>query len=260
MYRIAEVTNDDDVLRIFQGERTWSVYALCDLDEPYRRFVRYLGAWEAERLVSVVQVFSPEGFTSILPYGMHEGVAAILDSSAVLPPQGFFQAREEDVNALRSRYALHDIELMHRMTLDLGDLRTARSRGEECRRLSSEDLTIINDLYAGGEEVMFSAFMVGAGIFVGAFVDDRLVAIAGSHAHSMRHDMAVIGGVFTHPQYRNRGLAKAVTAEVARGLHEIGISAVALNVRRDNVQAIRAYSAVGFRPVMDFVEGRLLSQ
>jgi len=57
---------------------------------------------------------------------------------------------------------------------------------------------------------------------------------------------AQIAGVYTEPEFRNQGLARRGTAEVAR--RALGAApAVCLFVRDDNAPARRAYERGGFR-------------
>jgi predicted GNAT family acetyltransferase len=81
------------------------------------------------------------------------------------------------------------------------------------------------------------------GTFLGVHIDGRLVAMAGQR---MRLDRAVeISAVCTHPDYRGRGLARALTSLAAHRIAAIGCTPF-LHVRADNVAAVRAYEAAGF--------------
>jgi hypothetical protein len=60
-------------------------------------------------------------------------------------------------------------------------------------------------------------------------------------------DGLLIGGVFTLPEHRSRGLAARGIAAWARLLFQNGLAVIALHVNRDNLPAIRAYERVGFR-------------
>jgi predicted GNAT family acetyltransferase len=55
---------------------------------------------------------------------------------------------------------------------------------------------------------------------------------------------AAIGNVYTRRDRRGRGLARAVTAAVARALADV--DTVVLNVRDDNTAALRLYDTLGF--------------
>ena len=60
-------------------------------------------------------------------------------------------------------------------------------------------------------------------------------------------DGVLIGGVFTDPECRGRGLARRGIGTWARILFDRGLTLLALHVNRDNLPAIRAYERVGFR-------------
>src|SRR5258705_6556383 len=60
-------------------------------------------------------------------------------------------------------------------------------------------------------------------------------------------DGVLIGGVFTDPEYRGRGLARRGIGTWASILFAHGLTLLALHVNRDNLPAIHAYERVGFR-------------
>jgi predicted GNAT family acetyltransferase len=60
-------------------------------------------------------------------------------------------------------------------------------------------------------------------------------------------DGVLIGGVFTDPEWRGRGLARRGIGTWAHILFDRGLTLLALHVNRDNQPAIRAYERVGFR-------------
>lgn len=68
-------------------------------------------------------------------------------------------------------------------------------------------------------------------------------------------DIWMIGGVFTDPRHRGRGLGKAVTLGLALEAKRRGAHA-GLYVRPENLPATRAYRAIGFRRTLSrvFVE------
>lgn len=84
---------------------------------------------------------------------------------------------------------------------------------------------------------------------------DPLVAVAGTHAYSVPRSLGIVGGVYTAPAYRGLGLATLTTGAVVRELQRLGIREMALNVREDNIPAIRAYTRLGFVARQRFWEG-----
>jgi predicted GNAT family acetyltransferase len=76
-----------------------------------------------------------------------------------------------------------------------------------------------------------------------AFVDGDLAAV-GADAWSAP-DVGFLGGVATHPDFRRRGLSKAVCSFVVHDLLERH-PACALMVDGENAAAIAAYLGLGF--------------
>ncbi len=80
----------------------------------------------------------------------------------------------------------------------------------------------------------------------GVFVQDRLVSYSGSFLQTPK--IWMIGGVYTHPELRNRGYStlatSAITEEALRNSE-----AAALFVRSDNHPAIRVYEKIGYRKI-----------
>jgi ribosomal protein S18 acetylase RimI-like enzyme len=81
------------------------------------------------------------------------------------------------------------------------------------------------------------------GGFLGIRVDGRLAAMAGQRLSV--GEFTEISAVCTHPDYRGRGLAKALVAAVARRIHGAGRTAF-LTSFVANAEAIRVYEQVGF--------------
>ncbi|BCU67814.1 hypothetical protein HS7_12510 [Sulfolobales archaeon HS-7] len=111
------------------------------------------------------------------------------------------------------------------------------------RRLSSDDLELTP--YSGKRlEFLSEALSAGKTTVYGAFVDERFVSVAYTWIET--ESVAYIGGVLTEERYRNRGLAKAVVSAIANDIVKRGKIA-SLYVRDDNIPAIKAYEAVGFK-------------
>ncbi len=78
----------------------------------------------------------------------------------------------------------------------------------------------------------------------GVFVGDKLVSIAMTYLRLP--EVWIVGGVYTRPEHRGRGYAKAVTSAVTRDAVVSGAIAM-LHVREDNKPAIRVYRKLGYR-------------
>jgi len=82
------------------------------------------------------------------------------------------------------------------------------------------------------------------GRFVGIRVGQRLAAMAGQRLSPT--GFVEVSAVCTHPEFRGRGFARALVAQVARGIFDTGDIAF-LSALKSNTGAIRVYEQVGFR-------------
>ncbi len=116
----------------------------------------------------------------------------------------------------------------------------------ECVRLKPSDVDALQEFWDSvgvriPREVLLEA--LNDHVCYGVFVDGRLVTVARTYVRTPC--VWVVGGVFTHPDFRGRGFAKAVTAAVTREALLSGAYAL-LHVRENNHPAIRAYRRIGY--------------
>jgi len=192
--------------------------------------------------------------------GETAGLAIIL-GSALRPRRVYASARSEHLSALRSFYHLGQPEHVVRMVLDVNAFRPAPvpyrpwdGASGKAIRLSPAYTRQLERLYSMGEGNAFSAFQVAQGIFYGIADKDHLVATAGTHVISETYGVTAVGNVFTHPDYRQRGLGTLCTTAVVRELLTRRIQTIVLNVHEDNKAAFRIYQRMGFREHCRYVE------
>ncbi|NTV62992.1 MAG: GNAT family N-acetyltransferase [Oscillochloris sp.] len=117
------------------------------------------------------------------------------------------------------------------------------------RRLRGDDLPAMSDLARIGDLMAWSSQAIEHGPAYGAFVDDRLVAMASTRFATA--DVIEIGNIVTHPDYRCRGLASACTSALAQACFSLA-SRVYLMVMTNNQPAFDTYRALGFWPAERF--------
>jgi HAD superfamily hydrolase (TIGR01549 family) len=80
----------------------------------------------------------------------------------------------------------------------------------------------------------------------GVFVQGKLVSYSGSFLQTPQ--ISMIGGVYTHPELRNRGYSTLATSAITEEALK-NSEAAALFVRSDNYPAIRVYEKIGYRKI-----------
>ncbi|WP_432661944.1 GNAT family N-acetyltransferase [Wukongibacter baidiensis] len=86
----------------------------------------------------------------------------------------------------------------------------------------------------------------------GVEVDNKLVSFAGIHAYSTAQQVAAVAHVTTHPEYRNRGYGRDSIVALIKDLRE-KIKYIGLNVKVENLPAIKCYKNIGFEEYGRFV-------
>lgn len=109
--------------------------------------------------------------------------------------------------------------------------------------LSSENVPEMLDLVAKTQPGPFLKRTIEMGRYYGVKQDDKLVAMAGERLHL--EGFCEISAVCTHPDYRGRGYAGALTTLVAERIFERN-EVPFLHVAPTNHVARRLYSRLGF--------------
>jgi len=177
-------------------------------------------------------------------------------ASAPREEKVYIQIRPEAAAVMEQFYRIERRKRVARMRLE--SFHGRDSGGVE--RLGVEDVEELRALYADGEADgespdFFFDTMLEEGTFFGVQREGRLVAAAGTHLTSVEESVAAVGNVYTHRDWRGRGLARVTTGAVVEELLRRGIRTIALNVYVSNAAAMRVYGRLGFVPHCEYYEG-----
>jgi len=181
----------------------------------------------------------PDAVSAIL--SIHPGTA-----------QTYATCRPQHLDTLRRYFRLANQQPMIRMAV-------TRERFEPVvdqptAVLSGIDIRKVNALYGSeGGPSYYIPEHIDSGVYRGVVEEGRLVAIAGTHVVSRQEGVAVVGNVFTHPDYRGKGYATATTSAVTETLLKY-CDHVVLTVDPNNTPAVAAYARLGYREVCQLVE------
>ncbi len=239
---IHRLTDKAAIRERLNADREWSLYALADLDDGMFEHCDWWANGD-----NLALVFRGLDIRPILVLG---------DPRKLLPhlsePSGYLNLKPEQLDSATGIYTYRKRHPMNRMIVD--DFTPLPGDAEPLTRQDCDD---IEQLYASGDGggIAFAPFQLDTGFFRGIRQDGKLIAIAGVHVVSRNESVAGVGNIFTHPDYRGRGLARIVTSKVVASLRKAGVRTIGLNVERINDPAIRAYERLGFRTRFYYYEG-----
>ncbi|MEX1019975.1 MAG: GNAT family N-acetyltransferase [Litorilinea sp.] len=259
-----------------------NVYMLADLQPQYAPACR----WHVQRqneAIAVLLIYLGLEPPIILATGPEHLIADALNA-ADLPPALYMNVSESVCDLLRHYYDFgDDIRYMSRMVLHYprasgdftggepadsaghrpwwGDALDAQllAQGFRLVSLTTADVARLEQLYAHGGDFTpdgFAAYQLEDGTFFGIeTAAGELVATGGTHVVDITSRIAAVGNMYTQPQWRGRGLAKAVLGAIVAELYRRDIAHIVLNVDQRNNIARRLYEQMGFHVHCEYVEG-----
>ena len=242
---ILGLAGEDPVLNAF------IIYDWLELRDRCRFYLAIRGP--SGRLEALCAVYPSVRFDSIIPRGSPEGIKAIL--AKIEPEKAVFPVlRPEDAGAVLDALGPRAGPIYNAllMACSPGDFRPAVAHDvvklgpghaglfrrflleERSERGHRPTLEQARERLGDERRPVFAIIR-----------DGRIVSLALIFLSTP--DVAFVGGVYTVPELRNRGLATSVTSMATEeALRLSGLAA--LIVRADNAPAIRVYEKVGYRP------------
>jgi RimJ/RimL family protein N-acetyltransferase len=249
MFKVEKVdeNNEQRVINAIKSDILRHVFAFYDIQyDPYHTTV--YAAFENEDLKGYILIYTATEFRSLILEGDSAAARRLIEYA----PENHFivHAPPNLLPIIESRFpnAKHYVEDW--MLVKKGEPRFFRS--ELVRRLFTEEdssrlaelLSTREDRHRGTAKRYID--WISKMPTYGVFVNDELVSYAGSFLQLPQTWM--IGGVYTHPNRRNKGYATLATSAVTEEALKHAETA-ALFVRSDNNPAIRVYEKIGYKKI-----------
>lgn len=225
----------------------WNCFTLADLAPPYSEHARLPVAFGSDgQIVASCLLYDCPGDRSLVPFGSGDGIRAIL-AAVELPEQTFAVTRERYWPVVSEFFEpIGELRTMRRMSLTRDQfVPTALDLEFSVEQMGTVDHSEIDAFYQRSGGFMTDLFPEGA-IFGVRNGEKRLCAVAVATAANGVEGIGTIGGVFTDPAIRGRGLGKAVTSQACQYWFDLGRDEVYLNVHSENAAARSVYRALGF--------------
>jgi ribosomal protein S18 acetylase RimI-like enzyme len=248
-YIVRRLKDQEAIRRLLASRPVYTAYALGQLEPHLFPLSEW---WLAEGDGGQAILLHSRGGLGNALFAL--GEAAPLAALLYLHPgprNAFATCQAEHIGVLRRFFYLSQEQPMLRMKVTADTFRPPQG---EARRLRGREIRLVNRLYnAEGAVASYTARQIEDGVHFGAYVGERLVAVAGTHAVSPAHGVAVVGNVYTHPRYRGRGLGALVTGAVTAAVIE-ACPLVVLSVDPRNRAAVRAYQRLGYEGECRLIE------
>ncbi len=246
---IVHADDRDQMASLLQVDRYNAAYALAQLDDGVWDKAEFYVCSTSSGLAVVCHSRGGLGFATTTS-GAADGIALILQLHTGFA-NTFTIADPQHLEALESVY---DFRRLRRMSRMLTTREQFRPVNRPSQPILGVHVDLVNRLYnAEGDPTFYRREHVAEGCYWGVVDDERLVAVAGTHAIGRRQRIAILGNVFTHPRYRGRGHGTAVTSAVTAALLE-QVDEVVLSVDPENTPAVRAYRNLGYQEVGEIIE------
>lgn len=246
--RVRHLSDLAEALAYLQRERGYSAPAIAHLETDSPDISRwYLARDRDEFALCLISRSTSPTYLFVL------GDPPLLDhllASVRLPGDVFLTCQPSHLAVIEGYYHLDWQCSMRRMVVDRDGFVPAT---DGAIRLRPAHLKEINRLYRTHGNNAFSANQIRKGVYYGAWSDEQLVAVAGTHVISQRYGIAYVGNVLTQPAYRNRGFATMCTSAVTADLLDY-CTQVVLNVEPHNLPAIKAYASLGYKDDCAIIE------
>jgi ribosomal protein S18 acetylase RimI-like enzyme len=260
---VSELHDLDQLQEFLMRDRVGNAYLIGDLDEAYLPYCTWYGLTGEEGSIrALALLYTGLSIPALLTVGPPELTTSRSSFDALfsyirpkLPPRFWVHAWEHHRPSLDKHFHTGHLQRMIRMSLGRDDYQAPAPRAE-ARRLGHGDTAAIMQLYHYYPDNFFEPYQLETGLYFGVDSPDNkgLAAIAGIHVFSKTHDIAAIGNLVVHPNYRRRGYATTVTGRLLAELFS-SLSLVTLNVLEGNEPAIGTYEKFGFHHHHVYYEG-----
>jgi len=252
-YAVRRLHDRSQIRQMLEARRTYAAYALGQLDPVLFRMSEWWGAHGPGGQALILHSRGGLGSATFV-MGDSGPLEALLQTHPGAR-QTFFTCETHHLDTVLRSFDLEQRQTMIRMHVTAETFKPAEG---DARRMVGRDVRTINNLYrTDGVPSFYSSRQIEDSVYFGIERDERLVSIAGTHVISAVSEIAVIGNVYTHPQYRGQHLAQITTSAVTERLLKT-CREVVLSVDPTNKAAVRAYERLGYVEVARLIEGAAL--
>lgn len=248
-------TQDKEALyRHFKKDSILFAYHIGDLDDFYFGNCRWAVAGDGEITVAAL-LYNGLATPTLLAFGLDDGYGDFLEKLLPELPERFYcHYQKTNLQIFETAFSNQSLGTHLKMKLEADDFNQHLRNDLDIRQLNMDHKAALLELYSASyPENYFDDRMLETGKYFGCVIDDKITCVSGVHVYSDKYGISVLGNITTRPDHRGKGLATAVTAMLLRELRGGG-NLVVLNVKKDNIAAIKCYEKLGFAIYCEYEE------
>lgn len=241
--------------RHFEKDKVLFSYHLGDLDDFYFPYCQWgVDYHERARIEEVILVYTGGEVPSVLAFGVSKRFQHLLEEMLPLLPPTFYAHFHAEYREL-FKSLNNEKPLGTHLKMKLTNYNpTENADNNDIIRLDQSHVEQLFTLYkAAYPDNYFNNRMLETNHYYGIIQKNQLIAVTGVHAYSEEYQIAVLGNICVHPDFRGSNLSYRLIAHQLEQLQSTE-KTICLNVKADNQAAIKTYQKLGFEPVHQYEE------
>ena len=247
-------------IEIFLRNNTFlHIYSIGDLDDFFWDYTIWYGLKENENIKAIILLYAGLDAPTILALSEKENLIylkKLFNSIIHLLPKKFYTHLTPKLEKILEKYYKLEAYGNHYKMALTDKSKLYEFDTSNVIQLSTKDLDDILKLYEiSYPDNWFDPRMLETNQYYAIRNENNmLISTAGIHVYSSKYKVAALGNITTHPDFRGKGLAKITTAKLCKSLLDSSVNAIGLNVKSDNISAIKCYEKLGFEIITDYNE------
>ncbi|MHC1705848.1 MAG: GNAT family N-acetyltransferase [Tenuifilaceae bacterium] len=238
-----------EILKFLMTSPELQVYSIGDLDDffwPKTIWYSFKGNDEIKALVLLYVGMSTPTLLAIYDKNFESTHELLERAKPYLPSKFYAHLGPNLIDVFGNQSIIESFGPHYKMALKKSPVEIS---DQNIKTLTANDIQEINHFYSESyPENWFDKRMIETQQYLGYFMENKLVGVAGIHVYSKDYGVAALGNIATHPDFRGKGIGLKLTNNLCCKLKE-NVNFIGLNVKSDNIAAIKCYNKVGFEIV-----------
>jgi ribosomal protein S18 acetylase RimI-like enzyme len=252
--KIKQIQDKNELFSFFSQDYSLYGYHIGDLDDFYFKNCAWYGLYSNNHLIDVILQYSALQTPSLLIFGQPNNIELMIDELVPKLPKEFFCHYFKDYESKLMESYNRKYLGRHIKMKQIRKNKITVINQNNIRSLTINDEKMIKDFYnVHYPGNYFDSRMLETRRYFGYFINDDLISIAGIHVYSPIYNVAVLGNIATNKNYRNKGYASLLINKLV-SLLQNEVEFIGLNVKKDNLSAIKIYEKLGFIQTYEYEE------